>query len=195
MAKGISIQVLGLEKLIKKFGAIPENVKQELDAEFGEVAVRYVDRAQAAAPTDEGFLKNLITYKRNGEMDWEVVSGAPYAAYVEFGTRSKVKIPAGLEAYAAQFKGKGKGDYYDFLNAILDWVKRKGLHEVTDSYTGKKVGGKAAQENLLVLAEAIAWAILRKGIEAHPYFFPQLPIAKAEIRKAKNAVVKRALSK
>lgn len=30
-----------------------------------------------------------------------------YAPYVEFGTGSKVQIPAGKEDYAAQFKGKG----------------------------------------------------------------------------------------
>ena len=41
-------------------------------------------------------------------MNYEVVSTMPYAAYVEFGTGGAVKIPAGVEDYAIQFKKPNK---------------------------------------------------------------------------------------
>jgi HK97 gp10 family phage protein len=36
--------------------------------------------------------------------NYEIVATMPYAAYVEFGTGGAVKIPAGVEDYAIQFK-------------------------------------------------------------------------------------------
>jgi hypothetical protein len=75
----------------------------------------------------------------------------------------------------------------------LDWVKRKGLHHVTNSYTGKKVGGKAAQENLLAVAEAIAFSIIRHGVHPHPFFFQHLPWAREELIKRSENVVKQAM--
>ena len=96
-------------------------------------------------------------------------------------------LPSDWQTFAASYKGKGNGDYYDFLNAILDWVKRKGLSDVTNSYTGKKVGGKAAIENQVVLAEAIAWSILKKGIKAQPFLYPAsqqaLPQLTADLKR------------
>lgn len=107
MANGVRVQVSGLDKLVKKLGAIPENVKTEVDAEMDAVSRSYVNRAAKAAPVDHGYLKNGITYDRIGMMQYEIVSAAKYSAYVEFGTITKVQVPAELVAYAAQFKGKG----------------------------------------------------------------------------------------
>jgi HK97 gp10 family phage protein len=39
-----------------------------------------------------------------GINNYEVVAKMPYAAYIEFGTGGAVKIPAGVEDYAIQFK-------------------------------------------------------------------------------------------
>ena len=36
-----------------------------------------------------------------------IVAAKKYAAFVEFGTGALVNVPAGLEDYAIQFKGKG----------------------------------------------------------------------------------------
>ena len=132
-------------KLKKKLGAIPENVKAEVDAEMSAVANGFVNRAVSAAPVDTGFLKGQITFSRLSEMNYEIVSGAFYSAYVEFGTITRVRVPADLVQYAAYFKGKG--------------IRKNG------------------------------------GIYPHPFFFPQLPIAQAELNKNLSQVVKRALEK
>lgn len=107
MANGVPVQVEGLDRLIKKMGSLPENVKNEVDAELADTANSFVNRAVNAAPVDTGFLKNGITFERIGVMNYEVTSHAPYSAYVEFGTITMVSVPAELTSYASQFKGKG----------------------------------------------------------------------------------------
>lgn len=143
MGKGVSIQVEGLDKLIKKFGKIPEPVSKEVDAELASTANEFVNRAVAAVPVDTGFLRNGITFSKVSELNYEVVSGAKYSAYVEFGTIRFVNVPSDLVTYAAQFKGKG--------------IRKTG------------------------------------GMSPRPFFFPQLPIARAELNKNLKQVVVRAL--
>ncbi len=191
--KGAKIQVYGLAAIKKKLGEIPRHVAEEVDGAMAVAANDFVNRAQDDAPLDQGELRNLITYSRESEMNYKVVSSAEWSAYVEWGTRTRVQIPSDLTGYASKFKGKGTGDYYDFLNNILDWVKRKGLSNVTNSYTGKKVGGKAAKENLIVLAEAIAWSILKKGVHPHPFFFKQRAVVYKQLRADLKEVIKEAL--
>src|SRR5690349_15050485 len=96
-----------MDRVIKKFGSIPTTVKKEVDAEMAATANNFVNRAVASAPVDTGFLKNEITFSRLKEMNYEIVSGARYSAFLEFGTITKVKVPAELASYALQFKGKG----------------------------------------------------------------------------------------
>lgn len=144
--KGVSIQVEGLERLKKKLGAIPENVKAEVDAEMSSVAREFENRAVRAVPVGlTGQLKGGITSGRVGEMHYEVVSRMLYSAYIEWGTITRVQVPSDLVEYASFFKGKG--------------IRKNG------------------------------------GIYPHPFFFPQLPIAQADLNKNLKEVVNRALTK
>jgi hypothetical protein len=142
MANGVSIEIEGLDKLRKKLGKIPVALEREIDAELSVVSKNYENRAATAAPVDTGFLRNQITSSKIGEMAYEVVSGARYSAYLEFGTITKVRVPSELQSYALQFKGRGL----------------------------RKTG----------------------GIVPRPFFFPQLPIARAELKKNLKPVIARA---
>lgn len=104
MAKGITIQISGLKELQKKLKQLPQDLIDDVDMVMANGANDYVNRAASAAPVDTGILKRSIKQKKLAPMQYEVVSAANYSAYVEFGTRSRVSVPAGLEAYAAQFK-------------------------------------------------------------------------------------------
>lgn len=106
MAKGVTVQVDGIDKIIKKIGSIPDAVAMEVDAEMDDVCRQFVNRAAEQAPVDTGLLKNRITYS-GSHMKYEIVADTKYAAYVEFGTITKVRVPTDLTSYAAQFKGKG----------------------------------------------------------------------------------------
>lgn len=150
MAKGFSIEVKGLKDLQKKIGRIPENVKQETDGLMALAANDYMNRAVGDAPVDQGILRNEISSYRDGEMNYVVVSGAEWSAFIEFGTKSRVQIPADLTTYAAQFKGGGISSG-DVKQRIFDWCKRVGI----------------PQE---------AWYpvfinIMTIGIHPHPFFF------------------------
>jgi hypothetical protein len=155
-------------------GAIPDAVSQELDAEMAVIANEFVNRAVQDAPVDQGVLKNSITFYQESLMNWKIVSGANYSAYVEFGTRSKVQVPSDVQDYASVFQGQGTGSAKSFFDSIKDWVKRKGIDE------------KAAYP--------IAISILRQGVNPHPYFFKQLPQAQVDINRNLSAVVQRALN-
>jgi hypothetical protein len=170
----------GAERFKNMSAELASSVDTVLDANVQEMA----EKAKQNVPGDRGFLKQMISADTSKFLSKQITVNAPYAAYMEFGTGIYAAqyistLPENWQSFALLFKGKGQGDYFDFLNAILDWVKRKGLSNVTNSYTGKKVGGKAAQENLLVLAETIAWSIIKKGVHPHPFLYPafrdQLP--------------------
>lgn len=171
MAKGVSISVKGLDQIRKKFGKLPESLSVQVDAEMASVANDFVNGAVAAAPVDQGLLKNSITFDRIGSMNYRVVSAAEQSPYIEFGTRSRVKVPSGLQAYAAQFRQKTgrKGA----KKAIFDWCKRKGLPQ--DAWF------------------PIFISIMTNGIEAKPFFFPQLPIAQVKLSSQLKEAVAKAL--
>jgi hypothetical protein len=192
------IKIAGLTRLRKKLGHIPENVAKDIDADMAVIANDYVNAAISDAPVDQGLLKNFITAKQIALMHWEIVSGASYSAYVEFGTKSRFKAIPGIDS--SKYIGKGKGDYYDFLNNILDWVKRKGIGMEKLSATNevrRRFGQKAItkKDRLLAVAERIAFSIIKKGVKPHPFFFKQLPIAQAASKKSFKESVNKALKK
>jgi hypothetical protein len=96
MAKGALIEVKGLKELKKKFGSIPKNVSEEVDGLMALAANDYVNRAVGDAPVDQGILKNEITYYKEKELTYVVVSGAEWSAFIEFGTQSRVQVPSDL---------------------------------------------------------------------------------------------------
>lgn len=187
-----SVKIEGLAQIKAKIGKIPGNVKRETDGLLALAANDFVNRAQADAPQDERGLANAITQKKVGEMNYEVVSAMPYSAYMEFGTKSRFQPIPGIDA--SKYKGKGRGDYYDFLNAILDWVKRKGIASRWSVKTRKPLKHtKADNERLIETAQAIANSIIRHGAHPHPFFFKQLPIAQAQVNKQMKEVIAKAL--
>jgi len=62
--------------------------------------------AKQNAPVDKGGLKASIRPYNKG-MTGEVVVGAEYGPYQEYGTGTKVQVPSELSGYAMQFKGAG----------------------------------------------------------------------------------------
>lgn len=174
MARGATIEIKGLDKIIKKFGAIPKNVKEETDGVFAIAANDYVNRAVSDAPVDQGILKNEISSYKEKDLTYVVVSGAEWSAFIEFGTRSRVQVPSDLTAYAAQFKGggiSGKGA----KQKIFDWCKRVGIPE-------------EAWWSVFINVMTI-------GIHPHPFFFKHREEVFKQLLKDLNPALQRALSK
>jgi HK97 gp10 family phage protein len=125
---GININFEGLEELKGKFKNLDSQLAKEVDAVLEVSAQNIATKAKQnlsgvtynpndykkpleklyAVTDDINNLKQSIGVKANAIMNYEVVATMPYAAYVEFGTGGAVKIPAGVENYAIQFKKPNK---------------------------------------------------------------------------------------
>jgi HK97 gp10 family phage protein len=154
VVNGIKIQ--GLDKILKTLQDAEQDVIEEVDMELQAASFDMERLAKNAAPVNIGFLKNNISSSKVGDLAYEFVSQADYSAYVEFGTKTYVRVPKGLESYAAQFRGKGKGKL-SLVEAIKKWLERK------EGIKGKELERRA---------RFIAFIIAKKGIKPQPFFFP-----------------------
>jgi HK97 gp10 family phage protein len=107
----IKISQSDLSQLNKKLNNLRAFDKKTLSNELGRSAMDIVRMAKQNAPVDKGTLKQSIKSERKGKTV-EVIAGANYAPYVEFGTGGMVDLDDMLQlgippSYAAQFKGKG----------------------------------------------------------------------------------------
>jgi HK97 gp10 family phage protein len=168
----LALQNIGKEKIAL--------VDDRLKIGANEIAAR----AKQLAPTDESFLKQGISAKSVSRLEYEVVSQRKYAAYMEFGTKKKAKIPAGLESVAQKYQGKGGGTFQELLKSITEWVRRKGISGTYSVKTKRRTGRKADRmiEDLEV-AYPIAWSIAKHGVKPHPSFFPAFNEIKPQIVK------------
>jgi len=100
-----------LSQLNKKLDNLRAFDKKTLSNELGRSAMDIVRMAKQNAPVDKGTLKQSIKSERKGKTV-EVIAGANYAPYVEFGTGGMVDLDDMLQlgippSYAAQLKDKG----------------------------------------------------------------------------------------
>ena len=130
----LSIKTVGIDELIVYFEKLGTRTRRQVNTAFdafGQAVVKDAVGLVALNSSDEGKLKNSIK-SSVGSLNVTITANTNYAAYIEFGTRKFAasyvsSLPSDWQTFAAEFKGKGQGDFYDFLFAILDWVKRKGL--------------------------------------------------------------------
>lgn len=165
MAGIAEMRVTGLDKVLKFFGKLPPQAQKELKAEVQFLAEEIKNAAQKDAPTDEGALKGRITTKNVGLIGSDVNAQAGYAGYQEFGTKSKVKIPAGLEDVAAAIRGSSPSQANP-VEALMGWVERKGI-----ATNGKRSRSRNALQAIKSTAFAIWRHIKRFGIKAQPFFY------------------------
>lgn len=162
----------GMREVQARLNNLPAKLKIEIGAELQNSAGEWVGLAKrdAALNGDTGTLIREISSLQVGELTWEVVSGASYAGYVEFGTRSRVEIPAGLEDVAAEVRAQKNSSSVSAKEAIFAWCKRKGI-----------------DENLWF---PIFISLMTKGMHAHPYFFKQRAIIEPKLRQRIDQVLK-----
>ena len=109
----IKINQSDLAQLKKKLDNLRTFDKTTLSNEIGKTGADISRIATKAAPSDYGTLMQSIRYQKQGKTV-EVIAGAKYAPYVEFGTGAFVTFDDMLElgipkSYAAQFKGSKPG--------------------------------------------------------------------------------------
>lgn len=172
----MSNNATAIKAFAKQLSSINEKLVKDVDKILDDSAIEIVRRAKQRAPKDMGNLANEVAADLARLLDKKVTVNAFYAPAVEFGTgkyaaQYVARLPADWQTYAAQFKGKmPKGSLEDFLQKMIEWVKRKGLIGLTKS--GNRRSGKKANEEAYNLAYVIVINILRNGIHPHPFLFP-----------------------
>jgi len=190
MATGFSFKVQGLDKLINVFDQLPKRTQKELAEELKFTAGEIKDGAKRDAPADEARLKQSISVANTGPLTFEVVAQSFYAGYLEFGTKTKAVIPPGLESIASQLKGPvgGQGNPID---ALQQWVKRKGIAGTFSVKTRRRTGSKTTKDQQDKQVAFLIWQKIKKyGIKPQPYFFTQLKPAEERLRRRIGAIIK-----
>lgn len=166
-------KITGLDKLIRQLEQLGVEGTQMAKAVVQSTADSVVEQAKRNAPANLGKLRQSIGKAEEAQgFVARVFVAEKYAIYVEVGTGTHVQVPAELQSIAIQYKGKGGGSFEEFLQAIKDWVKQKGIGDPEK------------------IAYPIAMSILRKGIRPQPFLYP----AYVEGRKKLVVTMKKALS-
>lgn len=192
MPQPFTLHIEGFNRLGLRIKQLPAKIQKEVSGEIGDSSDNILGQQLRLVPRNEGRLSQGLSNRKVNDLEWENTSNALYSPYIEFGTKGKVKVPAGLESYAAQFKGKGAGGSLDdFFLAILDWVKRKGIAGRFSTKTRRRLGNKSTQlQEDFAVAFPIAMSILRKGINPQPFFFPPYILERPRLLKNIDNVLK-----
>jgi hypothetical protein len=172
----VKFDIKGLDKLQKKISQLPKELQEEV---VGEIqAWGYDVNAEQIGLISQQKIQDLGALQQNTKAvpkpdGVELISNVYYAPYIEFGTGAKVKVPAELNDYASQFRGKKRGDFRTFVKALEAWLKRKGGNPK--------------------FAFIAALNIIKNGQEARPYFFPPYLRKRKELTSRINAVIKKAI--
>lgn len=157
------MEIRGLNNVISELRAYGKYIEKLIDAETEATAIQIESDAKKLAPKNFGKLAQSISHSKVKQSTWRVTVNEIYGAYMEFGTGKKVNVPAEFEEMAKSFKGKGKGNWKDALEAIKVWCRAKGIDE------------KAAYP---ILAK-----ILGAGVNPHPFLYPAYKQGKKDYLK------------
>jgi HK97 gp10 family phage protein len=146
------------KKVVKNINKVLKNLER-----FGDKANKMIAEvtegnaseimlnARSKAPINKGKLAQSITTEKDNDLNYRVVVGLDYGAYIEFGTGKKVNVPSELKDQASKFKNR-KGSFKEGLQSIKDWCRAKGIEESA--------------------AYPIFISILNNGIQPQPYLYP-----------------------
>lgn len=103
----VKVNLIGFKEFSDRLKAAPAKMSQRVSFEVLDAANQFARLAKRDAPVDEGQLRGGISARQINNLTAEVVSAAKHSPYIEWGTIQHVSVPAELQDYAIQFKGKG----------------------------------------------------------------------------------------
>lgn len=111
--------VKGLKKLITVLEKVPKELERDVEATLEANAQEIEAEAKRFAPVDTGRLRQSIKAIKVGKLTFKIMANstglAPYAIYVEYGTRFQRSQPFLFPAF---FRGRRK--FTDDLENLLD---------------------------------------------------------------------------
>ena len=113
MAKpNFSIRVEGLTNALKDLDKLKQKSSSGFKAVLHETALNVLRKSQENLSgidfkDSESNIAQSGYVEISGEFSYEVGYGTLHAPFIEYGTGTEVDVPAGFEAYALQFIGRG----------------------------------------------------------------------------------------
>jgi HK97 gp10 family phage protein len=183
-------KIEGADKVLLALQNIGKEKIALVDARLKAGAQQIATEAKDNSPINVNSLRRMISVQDIARLEYAVVSQSKYSAYMEFGTKSKAVIPAGLESVAQQYQGKKGGTFKELLENILVWVRQKNIAGTYSVKTRKRTGRrKDFDKQDLDVAYPIARSIAKYGVKPHPYFFPAFNKIKPDIIKDIRQIV------
>jgi len=146
------MEVKGINETIKELRKFGKDAEKLIDAETEAIAFQIENDAKVLAPKNFGKLAQSISNAKVKMSNYKVTVNEKYGAFMEFGTGTKVQVPAEFKDMAASFKGQKSGTFKEGLEAIKIWCRAKGINE------------KAAYP--------IFAKILGAGVNPQPFLYP-----------------------
>ena len=87
MSVDLEVDVHGIPELQRKLDRLDQSMRGRVDEALDFEVEAMQTRAQQLAPKRSGYLASSIVALRIGEWAFKLMALAPYAVYVEFGTR------------------------------------------------------------------------------------------------------------
>jgi HK97 gp10 family phage protein len=172
----ITIKLKGFDKTIKDVQNLATDANKNAKTALVLFGKNVETQAKRDAPADEGKLKASInSVFDNKTFTVKITVATDYAAYQEFGTRKFAAayvgtLPQEWRTYAATFKGKTGGSMDEFIQAIMAWVKRKGIGaDMTKS--GNVSSSASSLDKQQQAAYWIAINILQNGIKPKKFLY------------------------
>lgn len=180
--------IVGTKAFTRRIKDFSKEAVEVVDTELSAGALKSASVAKRLAPVDEGILRNSIGADVTKFLQKEFFAGAFWAPYIEFGTGSKVNIPATYEQFAAEFKGKAnRGNIQQFFYKMVQWVLRKGITGTYSVKTQRRQRiSRSETDRAYQIAYAIMIKILKEGIRPQPFFIPAFKQVSPEV--ARNIV-------
>lgn len=165
-----SVMIKGLASTIAELRAYGKDIDKMIDAETESIAFQIETDAKKLAPKNFGKLAQSISHAKVKPALYKVTVNELYGAYMEFGTGSKVNVPAEFTDMAATFKGKKQGSWKEGLEAIKVWCRSRGIPEEA--------------------AYPIFAKILGAGISPQPFLYPAWVKGKKDYQNNLERVLK-----
>lgn len=163
--------IRGVREVISELHNFGKDIEKKINLEIEAIAIQVEGDAKKMAPKNFGKLDQSISHYKVKDLVWKVTVNEVYGAYMEFGTGTKVKVPAEFAEIAKEFKGKkSKGNWKDALESIKIWCKSKGIDE------------KAAYP---ILAK-----ILGAGVNPQPFLYPAYKKGEKDLMKNLEKLLK-----
>jgi hypothetical protein len=182
MSDGMKINTGKAKQIAALLNKLPERLDRVANNTIEQEFTRAVSESKSLASSfsDSGLLVSeirLLPLRKN----WAYVSGAPYAAALEFGTKNYVRIPAGFEQMAQSYQGLVRAaDGRTPKQRIYAWATR---HGIPNRKKGKLF--------MRIMKQGMP---KRGATKVVPHFIPPYVSAKARISRRLKSLLTRAIN-